>query len=58
MHNVNYKKGHVDTFVHTYRKEHSDEHVPCTKTVYTLIDSGVLPVKNIDLPMKTRMIAE
>jgi len=45
----------VDTFVHTYRKQHPDEHVPCTKTVYTLIDSGVLSIKNIDLPMKTRM---
>lgn len=45
----------VDTFVHTYRMNHSDERVPCTKTVYTLIDNGVLSVKNIDLPMKTRM---
>lgn len=45
----------VDTFVHTYRKEHPDEHVPCTKTVYTLIDNGVLSIKNIDLPMKTRI---
>lgn len=45
----------VDTFVHTYRKSHPQEHVPCTKTVYTLIDQGVLSVRNIDLPMKTRM---
>lgn len=45
----------VDTFVHTYRKNHPNEHVPCTKTVYTLIDKGVLPVRNIDLPMKTRI---
>src|SRR5690625_2061054 len=45
----------VDTFVHTYRKDYPDEHVPCTKTVYTLIDQGVLSVRNIDLPMKTRM---
>lgn len=45
----------VDTFVHTYRKDHPDERVPCTKTVYNLIDQGVLSVKNIDLPMKTRM---
>lgn len=45
----------VDTFVHTYRKQHPDEHVPCTKTVYTLIDNGVLSIKNIDLPMKTRI---
>src|SRR5690625_2541059 len=45
----------VDTFVHTYRKEHPNEQVPCTKTVYTLIDKGVLPIRNIDLPMKTRI---
>ncbi|WP_084600291.1 IS30 family transposase [Pontibacillus litoralis] len=45
----------VDTFVHAYRKNHPEEHVPCTKTVYTLIDQGILPVRNIDLPMKTRM---
>jgi len=45
----------VDTFVHTYRKNHPEEHVPCTKTVYTLIDQGVLSVRNIDLPMKTKM---
>jgi len=45
----------VDTFVHTYRMNHPDEHVPCTKTVYMLIDNGVLSVKNIDLPMKTRI---
>lgn len=45
----------VDTFVHSYRKRNPDEHVPCTKTVYTLIDSGVLPIKNIDLPKKTQM---
>ncbi|MDF0728511.1 IS30 family transposase [Cytobacillus sp. S13-E01] len=45
----------IDTFVHTYRKDHPDEHVPCTKTVYTLIGQGVLSIRNIDLPMKTRM---
>lgn len=45
----------VDTFVHMYREKHPAEHVPCTKTVYTLIDQGVLSVRNIDLPMKTRM---
>lgn len=44
----------VDTYVHTYRKQHPEEHVPCTKTVYTLIDQGVLSVRNIDLPMKTK----
>src|SRR5699024_837972 len=45
----------VDTFVHTYREQHPDERVPCTKTVYTLIDNGLLSIKNIDLPMKTQI---
>ncbi|SFH87329.1 hypothetical protein SAMN04489868_1428 [Pisciglobus halotolerans] len=46
----------VDTFVHTYREKHPDEKkVLCTKTVYALIDQGVLSVRNIDLPMKTSM---
>lgn len=45
----------VDTFVHSYRKSHPDERVPCTKTVYALINAAVLPIRNIDLPMKTRM---
>lgn len=45
----------VDTFVHNYQREHVVEYVPCTKTVYKLIDQGVLPVRNIDLPMKTRL---
>lgn len=49
------RKQSVDTFVHTYRKKHPDEKVPCTKTVYALIDQGVLSVRNIDLPMKTSM---
>ena len=45
----------VDTFVHTYQKDYPEKRVPCTKTVYTLIDQGVLLVRNIDLPMKTRI---
>lgn len=45
----------VDTFVHTYRRAHPDERVPCTKTVYTLIDQNILPVRNMDLPMKTKL---
>lgn len=45
----------MDTFVHSYRKLHPDERVPCTKTVYALINAAVLPIRNIDLPMKTRM---
>lgn len=51
----NPRKQSVDTFVHTYRKDHPNEKVPCTKTVYTLIERGVLSVRNIDLPMKTRL---
>ena len=45
----------VDTFVQHYRREHVVEYVPCTKTVYKLIDQGLLQVRNIDLPMKMRM---
>lgn len=45
----------VHSFVHTFRKYHPAEHVPCTKTVYSLIDKGILFVRNIDIPMKTRM---
>lgn len=45
----------VDTFVHIYQREHPLERVPCTKTVYQWIDQGLLAIKNIDLPMKTRM---
>lgn len=45
----------IDTFVQTYKNSHPEEHVPCTKTVYTLIDQGILPVRNIDLPMKSRL---
>lgn len=45
----------VDTFVEYFRRENPNEKVPCTKTVYTLIDNGVLSIRNIDLPMKTRI---
>lgn len=45
----------MDSFVHTYRKNHPDEKIPCTKTVYKLIDQGKLSIRNIHLPMKTRM---
>lgn len=45
----------VDTFVHFYKKNHPAERVPCTRTVYKIIDSGDLTLRNIDLPMKTRM---
>ena len=32
----------------------SDTYIPCTKTVYNLIDEGKLTVFNLDLAMKTR----
>lgn len=37
------------------RNAHPEERVPCTKTVYALINAAVLPIRSIDLPMKTRM---
>jgi len=45
----------VDSFTVTYRRKHSNAHVPCTKTVYNLIDRGVIDIRNIDLPMKLRL---
>ena len=45
----------VDTFTHKYRREHHLESVPCPKTMYKYIKLGILRVKNIDLPMKTRI---
>lgn len=45
----------VDTFTHKYRREHPLESVPCPKTMYKYINLGILRVKNIDLPMKTRI---
>ena len=51
----NPRKHSVDSFVHVYQRTHPEEKVPCTKTVYQLIDQGVLSVRNIDWPMKTRM---
>lgn len=45
----------VNTFVHVYRINNPEERFPCTKTVYALINQGVLSVRNIDLPMKIRL---
>lgn len=42
----------IDTFVHAYKREHPDEIVPCTKTVYNLIDAGKLNIINLDLPRR------
>ncbi|KAA9233757.1 IS30 family transposase [Aerococcus mictus] len=45
----------VDTFIHDYRRKHPLEIVPCTKTMYKYINLGLLKVKNIDPPMRTRL---
>jgi IS30 family transposase len=42
----------VDSFVHYYKQEHPEEHVPSTSVVYRLIDEGELEVKSIHLPKK------
>ena len=42
----------IDTFVQAYKAEHPEEVVPCTKTVYNLIDECKLDIRNIDLPRK------
>lgn len=43
----------IDIFVNKFSKEYPDEHIFCIKTVYALIDQGVLLIRNIDLLMKT-----
>ncbi|WP_168434774.1 IS30 family transposase [Streptococcus pyogenes] len=40
----------VDSFVQTYKVNHSEEVVPSTKTIYHYIKEGVLAIKPIDLP--------
>jgi IS30 family transposase len=45
----------VDTFVHTYKKKNPTEKVPCTKTVYNLIEAGKLDIINLDLPRKVKI---
>lgn len=45
----------IDTFVKKYKEEHPEKKIPCTKTVYNLIDKNLTEIKNIDLPMKVRM---
>ncbi|GAX01125.1 hypothetical protein C5L25_001958 [Secundilactobacillus silagei JCM 19001] len=44
----------VDTFVHYYRQAYPERDCPSTPTVYRDIDSGVLSLRNSDLPMKLR----
>ncbi|AXY26238.1 hypothetical protein CL176_09645 [Suicoccus acidiformans] len=50
-----YRVHSVDSYVHSYRREHPDEKAPCTKTLYTYIDLNLLEVRNIDLPRKVTM---
>lgn len=42
----------VDECVNEARREKQFEHIPCTNTVYTYIDLGLMKTKNIDLPEK------
>lgn len=45
----------IDSFIHAYRKENSDEVVPSAKTLYRYIHQGLLEVKAIDLPKAVRL---
>ncbi|MGX7349247.1 hypothetical protein [Dolosicoccus paucivorans] len=45
----------MEPFIAVYRKEHPLEVVPCAKTMYKYIHLELLKVRNIDLPMKTRI---
>lgn len=45
----------VDSFVHTYKREHPLEVIPSTKTIYRYIHEGLLEVKPIDLPKAVRL---
>ncbi|GAW98495.1 transposase [Secundilactobacillus mixtipabuli] len=44
----------VDTFVHYYRQAYPERDCPSIPTVYRDIDSGILPLRNSNLPMKLR----
>lgn len=45
----------VDTFIAYFKKKHPLRKVPCTKTVYRMIEQGWTEIKSIDLPMKVRL---
>lgn len=48
-------KGWSIDSLHGYAKKFMPQmNLVCTKTLYNYIDQGLLPIKNIDLPMKTR----
>lgn len=42
----------VDSFVHTFKREHADEVVPSTPTVYRDIEAGRFELRTHDLPRK------
>ena len=42
----------VDSFVHTFKREHADEVVPSTSTVYRDIEAGRFELRTHDLPRK------
>ena len=42
--------------IHGFAKEFIPQmKLVCTKTLYNYVDQGLLPIKNIDLPMKTKL---
>lgn len=45
----------VDSFVHWYQNQVSDNHIPSTKTLYTYIHQGLIEIKPIDLPRAVRL---
>lgn len=45
----------IDTFVYSYKQEHPNAIVPCTKTIYNWIHKNLIPLKPIDLPRMVRI---
>ena len=48
----------IDSFVHAFQMQFPHLRCPSTPTVYRYIDQGLLPITNIDLPMKLRRRAK
>lgn len=44
----------LDSFVHTFKMMYPHLKCPSTPTIYRYIDQGLLPITNVDLPMKLR----
>jgi IS30 family transposase len=44
----------IDSFVHRFMRQHPEKRCPSTPTVYRYVDLGLLPIRNVDLPMKLR----